>query len=598
MSDIALRFGAKDDGLTAQFRKVNQQLDQFKTGAERVANSIGSVFRAVAPLAAAAAVAGLAHEALQFADAAKKMQDQTGFSNDTVQRLAFIAGQAGVEVGTLTSGTLKLQKVLGGFEEGADKAANRLERLGLATEQFRHLAPEQQFTEVAKAIAGISDQNARVVATTDLFGKSGGELLPVLIAIGNEAEKLEAKFDSIGGAVGKGVIDTVDELGDNLQTTGLAAKSLATELLGLVAPPLIAGLEQLQHILGGLRVFAGGGGNEDVNLDRQIDQLERQMANQLALAGRAGAQADAVRKAITDNFNSQINELKRLQNVRSGLGIEGIAPKNPFPNLAAPGEAQFEESDAERKDREQLEAVQHQQRLSNLADFQLKEHDLVFKHNQDLLKINDDRLLAEANAQFDIERRKLRFMTDGQEFLAGVRRVFGLQEIKLEEIKNQSILQIAGNLFNQLAAQNTKLAKLQQGIALAQTIWSTAAGIMKAFEELPWPANLAAAAKVAITGAIQVAKIKSTNYNAGSVSGTAPTMAAGGAGVGSSGSDSQSVAVSAIEEAQGATNVYITGMITPDIIDQLVEGLRDGFDRDVVIIPVNSTQAQVIRGAV
>jgi hypothetical protein len=46
---------------------------------------------------------------------------------------------------------------------------------------------------------------------------------------------------------------------------------------------------------------------------------------------------------------------------------------------------------------------------------------------------------------------------------------------------------------------------------------------------------------------------------------------------------------------QTGTTVYITGMITRDIVDHLIEGLKDGFNRDVVIIPSNSRQASEIR---
>ena len=41
MTDVALRFGATDDGLTAQFRKVNRQLDDFQRQANRAASAIG-----------------------------------------------------------------------------------------------------------------------------------------------------------------------------------------------------------------------------------------------------------------------------------------------------------------------------------------------------------------------------------------------------------------------------------------------------------------------------------------------------------------------------------------------------------------------------
>jgi hypothetical protein len=49
--------------------------------------------------------------------------------------------------------------------------------------------------------------------------------------------------------------------------------------------------------------------------------------------------------------------------------------------------------------------------------------------------------------------------------------------------------------------------------------------------------------------------------------------------------------------ARGSTTIYFQGVLTRDIADYFVQALRDGVDRDVIIIPPNSLQARVIRGA-
>jgi hypothetical protein len=594
VTDVALRFGAKDDGLTAQFRKVDQQLDAFKANASSVAGSIGSVFKSVAALAAVAGIAKLANDALEFADAQKKMQAQTGLNVQATQRLAFIAGQTSVEVGSLTSGVLKLQRVLGGFEEGSEKSADALKRLGLANADFLNRNPEEQFNAVAKAVSGLATQNEKVLATTELFGKSGAELLPVLQAIGNESNQLEAHFDAIGGPVGQAAIDAVDALGDEFSSTALAAKSLTTEILAIIAPSVTAGLKGVTLLLAATRHAVTGGSNEQVNLDNRINQLQFLINNPGARTEFAENEAKATQK-----LRIELEELLLKQEELFGTGRGGLLnpkiqqfPVN-LPNPLAGGDLQFQESDEDRAKRLKEEEQQRNDRINFAANVHQIEEDAAFRSSLKLAEIDQKRLDDEIARTTEAEGRKLQIVSDMQAFLTNVRKTFGLQEIKFEEIKDQSIIEIASQMFGVLARENSKLAKVQQGIALAQTIWSTATGIMKAFETLPWPANLAAAAKVALTGAIQVAKIKSTNYSAGSVSGSAASLS-GGSSVGS-GPGSSVPQVPAATAPQGSTQVYVSGFISRDIIDYMVQGLREGFNRDVVVIPQNSLQAEIIR---
>jgi hypothetical protein len=596
VTDVALRFGAKDDGLTAQFRKVDQQLDRFKANATGVAASVGSVFKGIAGLAAVVGLGKAAGEALEFADAQKKMQAQTGLSVETTQKLAFIAGQTSVEVGNLTGGVLKLQRVLGGFEEGSEKSADALKRLSLANAEFANRNPEEQFNAVAKAVSGLATQNEKVLAVTDLFGKSGAELLPVLDAIGKQSAELEARFDAIGGPVGQGAIDAVDNLGDEFSTTALAAKSLTTELLAIISPPVTAGLKGLALLLAATRHAITGGSNEQVNLDNRIKQLQ-------FLINNPGARTEFVENEAkaTQKLRIELEALLLKQEELFGTGRGGLLnpkmqqfPVN-LPNPLAGGDLQFQESDEDRAKRLKEEEQQRNDRINFAANVHQIEEDMAFRSSLKLAEIDQKRLDDEVQRATDAAGRHLQIQTDLHEFLAGVRQTFGLKEIKFEEIKDQSILEIASGMFGALARENTKLAKVQQGIALAQTIWSTATGIMKAFETLPWPANLAAAAKVALTGAIQVAKIKSTNYTAGSVSGSAATLS-GGSSVGTAPSSTDRDTPGATA-ARGSTTIYFQGVLTRDIADYFVQALRDGVDRDVIIIPPNSLQARVIRGA-
>jgi hypothetical protein len=592
MSDVALRFGAKDDGLDAKFRKVDDQLEKFKSHASNISGSISGVFKAIKTIGAVVAIGKLASEALEFADALKKVQAQTGFSTDAIQRLQFMAGQSSVDVGNLTNGVLKLQRAMGGFEEGSEQASKALDRLGLANAAFQNKNPEQQFIAVAEALAGIADQNQKVIAGTELFGKGFSELQPVLEAIGKDSAELEARFDAIGGPVGQQAIDAVDNLGDELATAGLAAKSLVTELLAMIAPPVIAGLHGLQTVVAATRlaIKGGEGDNELVNLDNRIRELQAFIAKPTGFFTDRGY-IKALREA-----HRELDALVLKQQVLLGVGQGGLL--NPavqnFPvNIPLPDTVGFEETDADRQKREKDESDRRLQRIQQIATMHQIEEDMAFKSSERLAQIDQAALDAEIERLTIATGEKLHIRTTLEEASAILREQFGLQEIKLEELKNQSILELGIGLLDALAVGNKKFAKIQQGLAIAEIIWSTATGIMKAFETLPWPASLVAAGQVALVGAIQYQKVKSTNYIPGSISGT-PSSLGGGSGAAAN-TPAPARQDQDSSQVQSATTVYISGYITKDVIDQLLAGLRDGFDRNVILIPQNSLQAQVIR---
>jgi hypothetical protein len=181
-------------------------------------------------------------------------------------------------------------------------------------------------------------------------------------------------------------------------------------------------------------------------------------------------------------------------------------------------------------------------------------------------------------------------------FRMDVAQAFGLQLLDFEQIKNQSIISLAGELFTTLAAQNSTLFKVQQAFAIANAVINTAEGVTKALS-LPFPANLAAAAKVAIAGAIQVAKIKATNP------GGSASVTQGGLSGGTASTANRTAPAGNAQQAQEPqakiAQVVIQGSVfssreTADwLIGQLSEAIND---RDVVFINGNSRQAGLIGG--
>ena len=128
MSDVALRFGASDDGLTAQFRKVDRQLESFQNTTAKVATNIGRGFSNLGTIVGGISFGLLIRESLQLADSLEKVSAQTGISVEAVQKLQFVAAQSSVSFEAVSGAVNRLQKALVLSGEGSAEATAALGR--------------------------------------------------------------------------------------------------------------------------------------------------------------------------------------------------------------------------------------------------------------------------------------------------------------------------------------------------------------------------------------------------------------------------------------------------------------------------------------
>jgi hypothetical protein len=168
---------------------------------------------------------------------------------------------------------------------------------------------------------------------------------------------------------------------------------------------------------------------------------------------------------------------------------------------------------------------------------------------------------------------------------------------QIEWNKNATLGDAMSTLVGVAIQQGGALGKAGKAVAIAQTVWSTGQAIMKAMAEVPWPANIAAAASVASMGVAQLANIKRTNIGSsgsivagrgGSIGATAPSL-----------SDNVQGATGTPLQQQSAVQIIVQGSLfaAQETVDWLTEQIGAAvMDRDVVFISGNSRQAMELRG--
>jgi len=178
-------------------------------------------------------VTGLANavsSTIAWGGALTDMAAKTGVSTTALQRWEFAAKQGGNTLEQVVKASGELSKRL---TDGQGSTVAALERLGLNLDTLRQMSPEQQFDEVAAALARTSDQGTRASASMALLGDSGRELLPTLTAdmkaLGDEAERL-------GVIVDEQTLQAMDDLGDSWEKAKDAGRGLLAEVLSPMVP--------------------------------------------------------------------------------------------------------------------------------------------------------------------------------------------------------------------------------------------------------------------------------------------------------------------------------------------------------------------------
>ncbi len=586
MSDVALRFGATDDGtLAAQFRKITGQLDGLEKNTGKTASLISGAFKGIAAAAAAVGITRLVGEALEYAEAISVASSKTGIAVDQLQRLQFIAEQSDASFESVTSAVNRLQK---GLVEGSSETSAALKKLGVSITDLNAISPDQQFLRIASSIASIQSPAERSAVAMQLFGKGGAELLPLLNQGADGVLELSASFDHLGITLSSKTLDKVNEAGDAIDRLKASTKALGVELLALAAPALEGAADGITLFLKSMRFLLKGGQGDDTitNLSDEIAKLRGRAEGFARDFSASGRQRFRELSAEADALTAKLNILL-------GFGIEGISPlqrvgvdvESVQVSGAAQKGIQGVLADLRQPTPEELRD-KHQVDTTDNIQVAIDENSLITDLNQQKL----DELLRQETEHSDAMKT-----IDGDlaRFRESIRETFGTQEISFEEAKNASILDIASGLFGALAKENSKLARIQQAIALAEAIWSTAAGITKALE-LPFPASIKAAAKVAVIGGIQIAKIKSTNYSAGGTSSGGGSFS-GGSGSSASPAVNQTPESSERPEPQKVTQVFFNGYINNEMRKEFIEMLRDEDRRGTVIWTSRGNQAAEIR---
>jgi hypothetical protein len=228
MSKVTTTFEAVDTGMVATIQKIERETKSMKDTTEKAEKSISFSFGAMAKAGAGlalgigvvkgafAAVTGMINDFGQALDLGGRLSDlseRTGETSGNLLLLERAFDNSGIGADKVGTAINKLQKFMSDANSGTEKNIEALNELGLSYSILAELSPTEQMGLLADRIKSIESPTERAAMAMKIFGKSGGELLPLLQNFSGEIGNAKDELGSMTGIMDakSGVFDTISD---------------------------------------------------------------------------------------------------------------------------------------------------------------------------------------------------------------------------------------------------------------------------------------------------------------------------------------------------------------------------------------------------
>jgi hypothetical protein len=248
MADVTTTFAAKDenfaktvDGLQKKMDGFGKQMEGFNATVGNVGGALMGVAGKLAGFAAGfvavQAVVGAFKDAIDMGGQLNDLSARTGETAGNLMILQRAFENAGAGADSVGQQLNKLQRFMYEARDASSEQGKTLASLGISYDELKGKAPIDQMQMLADKIAGVKDDGERAALAIALFGKSGGELLPLLRGMTDGIDQARAQLGSAPDAI-NATAKALDDIGDNLGAIAEKSKEFALGLLTELAPAL------------------------------------------------------------------------------------------------------------------------------------------------------------------------------------------------------------------------------------------------------------------------------------------------------------------------------------------------------------------------
>ena len=224
---------------TASLKEAGKRFGEFRELAGGAVRTLRNVAAGLAVVATSTLFATNA-----YAEYTGKIHDQvkvTGLSAESLQAWGFAAKQNGIEAEAFYSAMKVGSKNIGLAAVGQGKAKDVLKGLGIqikdTTGKFRSM--DAMLPEIADKIRKLKTPQLQAAAASQIFGKSGADLLPFLLEGSDGIKALSDRARELGLVLSGDAIEQGDRLGDTMDEVKGSLLGVRNTIFAQLAPVII-----------------------------------------------------------------------------------------------------------------------------------------------------------------------------------------------------------------------------------------------------------------------------------------------------------------------------------------------------------------------
>lgn len=210
-----------------------------------------------ASVAVATGLYAVANKSAESADEIDKMSAKIGITKKAYQEWSYAMGQSGMDISTMQTGMKTLVANMDKAASGTQSSIDKFKALKISIEDGNGNMKDQTtiMNEAIMALAQMENGTEKARLATQLFGKAGSEMMPMLNGGAESIDELKKRANELGlvmsdSAVDAGVKfgDTMDDLKQSLGMLVVNLGSKAMPVMQKMADGLIGYMPQITNL--------------------------------------------------------------------------------------------------------------------------------------------------------------------------------------------------------------------------------------------------------------------------------------------------------------------------------------------------------------
>ncbi|MFL9933618.1 hypothetical protein P0D88_31480 [Paraburkholderia sp. RL18-103-BIB-C] len=177
-------------------------------------------------------------QAVDQADALGKLSQRIGTTTEELSALAYAGQYADVSTDDLTTSFKALNKALLDARDPTSDSAAAIQALGLNVKTLQNEDPGKAFEDIAEAMSGFKDGAEKAAVATQLFGKQGQALIPLLDDGKEGIAAARKEAEALGLIISTETATAMADLNDDFTRMGNVTKGAAMQLAQQLQPAI------------------------------------------------------------------------------------------------------------------------------------------------------------------------------------------------------------------------------------------------------------------------------------------------------------------------------------------------------------------------